>query len=87
MLVLKSRSNEGRRLNASGEHKVTSFEVGSELLSMLDCYCDDSNPDNIGCTTRTLKFSESVASAITEQAEDDFADESPADKMLKVRMK
>ena len=88
MLVLESRSKkEGRRLNASGEHKVSSFELGSDLLSMLDCYCDESNPDNLGCAKKTLKFSDDVASGLMEQAEENFSVENPAEKMMKVRMK
>lgn len=44
MLMLESLSKkEGRRLNANGEHKVTAFKLGSDMLNMLDCYCDKSN--------------------------------------------
>ena len=88
MLILESRSKkEGRRLNASGEHKISSFEFGSDMLAMLDCFCDESNPDNLGCTKKMIKFSEDVGSALMDKAEEDFAEENPAETMLQVRMK
>ena len=85
MLILESRSKKGgRRLNASGEHKVSTFELGSDMLAMLDCYCDESNPDNLGCTKKMMKFSEDVGSSLMDQAEEDFAEENPAETMMKV---
>lgn len=42
------------------------------MMSMYDCVCDKSNPDNLGCTQKALKFSEAVATALDEQAATDL---------------
>jgi hypothetical protein len=72
LLVLAASSSE-RRLqdDPDSEAPVTSFEMATDLLSMYDCFCDQSNPDNLGCTKKTLKFTEVVSKSIEEQAATD----------------
>lgn len=74
LLVLAERSAARRLQDDSGNETapVTSFEVATEMMSMYDCVCDKSNPDNLGCTQKALKFSEAVATALDEQAATDL---------------
>ena len=84
LLVMASRSDEQRRrLDDSMRRPVTSFEVGSDMISYFDCYCDKSNPDNIGCSRKTLLFAEAVAKAISQKA--DAIGENPAEVLLKAQ--
>jgi hypothetical protein len=81
LLVLAERSAARRLQDDSGNETapVTSFEVATEMLSMFDCVCDKSNPDNLGCMTKALKFSEVVATALDEQAATDLNPDSILD--------
>ena len=65
---------------------MTSFELGSEMLSFFDCYCDKSNPGNDGCSKKTIMFAEAVTKAITQKTEA-IAEtgENPAEILLEVR--
>lgn len=84
LLVLASRSDEQhRRLDDSSVHPVTAFEVGSDIISFLDCYCDASNPNNNGCTRKVMIFAEAVSNAVTQEASRIV--ENPAELMLEVR--
>ena len=70
LLVLASQSDEQRRrLDDSINHQVTSFEIGSDMVSYFDCYCDKSNLDNDGCAKKALLFMEAVTSAASQEAE------------------
>ena len=83
LLVLASRSDEQRRrLDDSMEHPVTAFEIGSDILSFFDCYCDTSNPGNDGCSKKALRFAEAISKATTEKAAD--IGENPIESLLKV---
>lgn len=87
LLFLASRSDEKhRRLDDSIYKPVTSFELGSEMLSFFDCYCDKSNPGNDGCSKKTLMFAEAVTKTITQKTEA-IAEtgENPAEILLEVR--
>jgi len=74
LAVLESRSNE-RRLDDSTTTKVSSFSLGSDMIAMLECYCDENNPDNEGCTKKQLKFAESTATSVMEKSEEDLTSE------------
>ena len=70
LLVLASQSDEQRRrLDDSINHQVTSFEIGSDMVSYFDCYCDKSNPENDGCAKKALLFMEAVTTAVSQEAE------------------
>jgi len=73
LLVLAARSSE-RRLqdDPDSEAPVTSFEMATDMLGMYDCLCDQSNPDNLGCTKKALKFTEVVSKSLEEQAAEDL---------------
>jgi hypothetical protein len=64
-------------------HPVTAFEIGSDTLSFLDCYCDTSNPGNDGCTKKAPLFTEVVTKSVTEKAT--TIGENPAEVWQKVR--
>ena len=84
LLVLASRSDEQHRCLDDSVHKtVSSFEVGMDMISFFDCYCDKSNPGNDGCSKKTLLFAEAVAKAISQKA--NAIGENPAEVLLKVR--
>ena len=86
LLVLASRSDEHhRRLDEEDTIRkpVTSYEVGSDMISFFDCFCDKSNPGNDGCAKKILLFAESVTKAVSEKAE--TIGENPAEVLLKVR--
>jgi hypothetical protein len=84
LLVLASRSDEQhRRLNDYDNHQVTSFEVGSDMISFFDCYCDQSNAGNDGCARKTALFAEAVANAVTQKTR--AIGENPIDLLLEVR--
>jgi hypothetical protein len=73
LLVLAARSERKLQDDAGNETTpVTSFEVASEMLSMYDCICDQTNPENIGCMKKVLMFGDLVARSIDEQAATDF---------------
>lgn len=83
LLVLASRSDEQRRrLDDSINPPVTSFEIGSDMISYFDCYCDQSNADNVGCAKKTLLFAQAVANAISQRTR--AIGENP-EELLKVR--
>ena len=85
LLVLASRSDEQqRRLDNSRDHPVTAFEIGSDVLSFFDCYCDTSNPGNDGCTKRAMVFAEAVSNSVIQETEK-IVQENPAEVLLKVR--
>ena len=84
LTVLENRSNE-RRLDDSNENSVTSFNLGSDMLGMLECLCDTDNPDNEGCTKKKIQFAESTAHSVMEEAEEDFAPEGPENTVSEVR--
>ena len=84
LTVLKSRSNE-RRLDDSNKNKVTSYNLGSDMIFMLECLCDTNNPDNEGCTKKQIRFAESTAQSVMEKTEEDFASEGPENVLSKVR--
>jgi hypothetical protein len=73
LLVLAARSSE-RRLqdDPDSEAPVTSFEMATDMLGMYDCLCDQSNPDNLGCMKKALKFTEVVSKSMEEQAAEDL---------------
>eukprot|EP00956_Cyclotella_meneghiniana_P009086 scaffold12435_cov33-Cyclotella_meneghiniana.AAC.6 len=82
LLVLASRSDEKhRRLNDSIYHPVTSFEIGTDMLSFFDCSCDKSNPGNDGCAKKILLFAEDMAKAVTQKSM--VIGENPAELLLK----
>jgi len=83
--VLGSRSEERRRLNNANDTQVSSFQVASSVVSMLDCYCDENNPMNEGCTRKQLQFTEAVSEAILEKAANDAINEDPGDVLSKVQ--
>lgn len=85
--VLASRSDEQRRrLDDYDNHQVTSFEVGSDMISFFDCYCDQSNAGNDGCARKTALFAQAVANAVTQKMQAIGENgENPADILLKVR--
>jgi hypothetical protein len=74
LLVLAERSSERKLQDDSGNETapVTSFVMATEMLTMYDCLCDQSNPDNLGCMKKAIKFAETVAQAVDEQAATDF---------------
>ncbi|KAL7508989.1 hypothetical protein ACHAXN_006827 [Cyclotella atomus] len=73
LLVLAARSERKLQDDAGNETTpVTSFEVASEMLSMYDCICDQTNPENIGCMKKVLMFGDLVSRSIDEQAATDF---------------
>jgi len=74
LAILESRSNE-RRLDGSATTKVSSFGLASDTIVMLECYCDENNPDNEGCTKKQLKFAESTATSVIEEGEKDLTDD------------
>ena len=83
LLILASQSDgQRRRLDDSINHPVTSFEIGSDMISYFDCYCDQSNPGNDGCAKKTLLFAEAVANAISQKTR--AIGENHADALLKV---
>ena len=85
LLVLASRSDEQRRrLDNSRDHPVTAFEIGFDVLSFFDCYCDTSNPGNDGCTKRAMVFAEAVSNSVIQETEK-IVQENPAEVLLKVR--
>ena len=84
LTVLKSRFNE-RRLDDSNKNEVTSFNLASDMLVMLECLCDTNNPDNEGCTKKQIRFAESTAQSVMEKAEEDFASEGPENVLSEVR--
>ena len=73
VLTLAARSSE-RKLQDSGNASVPvdSYAMASDMLSMWDCLCDLSNPDNAGCLKKALRFVDEVAQSIEEQAATDF---------------
>lgn len=73
VLTLAARSSE-RKLQDSGDASVPvdSYAMASDMLSMWDCLCDLSNPDNAGCLKKALRFVDEVAQSIEEQAATDF---------------
>jgi len=73
LLVLAARSSE-RRLqdDPDSEAPVSSFEMATDMLGMYDCLCDQSNPDNLGCMKKALKFTEVVSKSMEEQAAEDL---------------
>ena len=81
--VLESRSNQ-RRLDHSNNTRVSSFDLGTSLFGMLDCYCDTNNPDNNGCTRAQLQFAEETMQAVMDTGADDFGG-SPENAVSKVR--
>ena len=82
---MASRSNEHRRRLDNSNHKaVTSFELGSDMISFFDCFCDKSNPGNDGCSKKTLMFAEAVATAVSQKST--VIGENPAEVLLKVRV-
>ena len=84
LLVMASQSDEQhRRLDDSILKPVTSFEVGSNMISFFDCYCDRSNPGNDGCTKKSLLFAEAVTKAVVQKAH--TIGENPAEVLLEVR--
>merc|ERR1712085_10058 len=82
LTILKSRSNE-RRLDDSNKNKVTSYNLGSDMIFMLECLCDTNNPDNEGCTKKQIRFAESTAQSVMEKTEEDFASEGPESVLSK----
>lgn len=73
LLELAARSE--RKLQESGSIEnapVTSFQMATDMLDMYDCLCDQSNPDNVGCTKKALKLTEIVSQSVEEQAETDM---------------
>jgi hypothetical protein len=75
LLVLAARSSERRLQHGTdpdNQTPVTSFDAATDMLSMYDCLCDQSNPDNLGCTKKALKFTEVISQSIQEQAATDF---------------
>ena len=82
LLLLASEDEQHRRLTDLKDHAVTSFEIGSDMVSYFDCYCDQSNPGNNGCARRTLAFAEVVADSITQEVHE--IGENPAELLLKV---
>ena len=85
LLVMASQSNEHRRrLDDSLHDTVTSFELGSDVISFFDCFCDKSNPGNDGCSKKTLMFAEAVAKAVSQKSM--VIGENPAEVLLKVRV-
>ena len=81
---MASRSDEKhRRLNDSIYHPVTSFEIGTDMLSFFDCSCDKSNPGNDGCAKKILLFAEDIAKAVTQKGM--VIGENPAELLHKVR--
>ena len=82
--VLENRFTE-RRLDDSNENRVTSFNLASDMLGMLECVCDTNNPDNEGCTKNQIQFAESTSQSVMEKAEEDFASESPENALSEVR--
>lgn len=83
LLVLASRSEgQSRRLDDGSDHPVSASEIGEDMISFFDCFCDESNPGNDGCTRRTLKFAEDVATALSQAA--NRIAENPAEVLLKV---
>lgn len=86
LLILASRSDEQRRRlddSNSTEHPVTTFQLGSDMLNILDCFCDKTNPGNDGCSKKALSFGEAVAKSLTEKTTE--IGENPAEFLLKVR--
>ena len=81
---MESRSNE-RRLDDSTTTKVSSFNLASDMIVMLECYCDENNPDNEGCTKKQLKFAESTATSVMEKSEEDLTSEDPGNVLSEVR--
>ena len=71
MLALAS-STERRLGKSSSETPVTGFTIGTDMISMYDCYCDTTNPANEGCTAKSLAFVEIITQAISKQAAEDF---------------
>jgi len=71
MLALAS-STERRLGKSSSETPVTGFAIGTDMISMYDCYCDTTNPANEGCTAKSLAFVEIITQAISKQAAEDF---------------
>lgn len=69
--VLEARSSSKRRLQDSGKETVTSNKVASDVLTMYDCFCDLSNPENIGCFKKSLKFTTNVTNSVDQQAAED----------------
>lgn len=80
LFVLAERS-AARRLQDDETAPVTSYEVATDMLSMYDCFCDQSNPDNLGCLQKALKVSELVATALDEQAAIDLDPDSILDDL------
>ena len=84
LLVLASQSDEKhRRLEDSIYHSVTSFEIGTDMLSFFDCFCDKSNPGNDGCSKKTLLLGEAIAKAVSQKGM--VIGENPAELLHKVR--
>jgi len=71
MLPLASPT-ERRLGKSSSETPVTGFTIGTDMISMYDCYCDTMNPANEGCTAKSLAFVEIITQAISKQAAEDF---------------
>lgn len=83
LAVLESRSNE-RRLSGTTAAKVSSFELGSDMILMLACYCDEDNPGNEGCTKRQLIFADATMRAIVTKTKEEFTND-PMNAMSEVR--
>ena len=65
--VLKERDSGRRRLEES-DH-ITSFGYAVEMIDMYECFCDESNPMNNGCSLLFLRFLEDTMKAVDRQAE------------------
>jgi hypothetical protein len=75
LLVLTARSSERRLQDGTdpdSQTPVTSFDAATDMFSMYDCLCDQSNSDNLGCTKKALKFTDAVSQSLQEQAATDF---------------
>jgi hypothetical protein len=82
--VLSSRTYEQhRRLDDLIRTPVTSFEIGMDMISFFDWYCNKSNAGNDGCSKKTLLFAEAVTKAVSQKP--NAVGENPAEILLKVR--
>jgi hypothetical protein len=84
LLVLAPQSDEQhRKLDYSINPPVISFELGTDMVSFFNCYCDKSNAGNDGCSKKSLVFAEAVVKAVTQKA--NIIGENPDELLFKVR--
>ena len=70
-LAVSTERKHGRSLDEITA--LTGHKIGEEVITMLECICDESNPTNKGCTRKSITVVEHIGQVISDQADKDFA--------------